>query len=110
MLNGHLDILFIETPVQIFCPFYIKLFFKNGFVGVLYSLDLSSLSDIFIIDTFFWSVACFIILLMVYFYKGVLLILMKLNLLVFSYEVIKSLLLPVSGRYFPLFSSRHALF
>lgn len=83
MLNGDLAILCSETLIPIFCPFNIKLsILKCGFI-VLYILDVIFLSDIFIVGNFFHSVACFVFLLMVYFYKGMLLILVKGNLSIF---------------------------
>lgn len=103
MLNGDLDILCSETPIPIFCPVNIKLsILKSGFI-VLYILDVSFLSDTFIVDNFY-SVACFVFLLLVYFYEGMLWILEKGNLSIFlSVKVVRYLPVPVLEIYSPIF-------
>ena len=48
MFTGHLDILFNNVPIQIFCLFSNRVVFSLLFVeGLLYILDVTSLTGIY---------------------------------------------------------------
>ena len=88
MLIYHLYTFFDEMSVYVLCPFLNSVsrfsycwIFKHS----SYTLDSSSLSDMYFANIFSWIVACLLILLTISFAEQTFLILMKPNLSIFSF-------------------------
>ena len=111
---GHLYVSFGKMSIHMFSPFFNMLFtFWNLIVWILYILDVSPLWDIWFTITFFHSVYCLFILLMVSFAVQKIFSLMYSQLFIVAFVAFafgvtfkKVLLRPVSRNLLHIFYSR----
>ena len=119
MSVGPLYVLFGEMSIQVFCQFLIGLFvfLVLSCMSSLYILDINPLSDVSLVNTFFHSVGCLLILLMVSFAVQKLFSLMCSHLFIFAFAAFaqgdiskKILLRSMSKSLLPVFSSKSLWF